>query len=174
MIDDLHYIHERDSSDALGKAERTWRPVLTDSLSSWLPVVPTSQNLAKKIALDCIGKSVLLYSGEQFLPVIKVWKTSINSIAHQVAWCGELSQSEADGWQQPIDKLYAVVELRSTFDSDQDKRMYQTNERMLSGRRPAPIKLELQGSTLQEQLDWAGGLGNFVAVYMGILNGSKT
>ncbi len=42
--------------------------LLRDSVQAWLPTVPAKSNLAKQIALECIGKSVVVYAGPKLFP----------------------------------------------------------------------------------------------------------
>jgi len=42
---------------------------------------------------------------------------------------------------------------------------------LLSGRRPAPYVVNVEGEDLLEQLLWAVIYGDFVSIYLGLLNG---
>ncbi len=53
---------------------------------SWEAVVPLKHNLAKQIALDCLGKSVVIYGGPLLAPAAYKWKISFNENAKQIAW----------------------------------------------------------------------------------------
>jgi glucose/mannose-6-phosphate isomerase len=179
MLDDLKIIHERDSSDALGVAARWPRDAdkafLTQSVEQWSAVVPTAKNLAKQIALEVIGKTPVIYSGPILAPSAQDWKRGFNQHAKHVAWTGlypEFLEGELTGWsRQPIHKLYTIIDLRSSDDDEQTKQAFLLAERLLSGLRPAPIVVEVQGSTDKDQLAWASSLGDFVSVYTAILNG---
>ena len=76
------------------------------------------------------------------------------------------------GWtSHPVDKPYAVVELRSNFEHPRVQKRFEVAEKLLSGRRPAAHVIEAQGSSLLEQLLWTIALGDFVSLYVAILNG---
>ena len=45
------------------------------------------------------------------------------------------------------------------------------SERLLSGRRPAPIVVNVQGDSLLEQLLWAIELGDFTTIYAALAAG---
>lgn len=141
----------------------------------WQPHVATATNLAKQLALEMIGKSVVIYAGSKLWPAAYKWKIGFNENAKQVAWAGqypEFNHNEFVGWsQQPHDKPYAVVELRSSLEHERVQKRFVVSERLLSGRRPAPHVVEPMGKTLPEQLVWAMALGDFVSVYTGLLNG---
>jgi glucose/mannose-6-phosphate isomerase len=176
MLDDLKLIHERDAQDALGVAIRWERAIdVSEAIEQWSAVIPMAKNLAKQIALEVIGKTPVMYSGPLIAPAALDWKRAFNQHAKHVAWTGlypEFLEGELSGWsKQPIHKLYTIIDLRSPDDDDQTKQAFLLAERLLSGLRPAPIVVDVQGSTLEEQLAWASALGDFVSVYTAILNG---
>lgn len=148
---------------------------LHGQMDSWLPTVPTKDNQAKQIALDIIGKSVVMYAGPKLAPAAYKWKISFNENAKHIAWWNqysELNHNEFMGWtKQPVDKPYAVVELRSNLEHPQIKKRFAVTERLLSGMRPAPIVVNPQGADLLEQLVWTIALGDFVSLYTALLNG---
>jgi glucose/mannose-6-phosphate isomerase len=171
MLDDLKYIHFKDASDALGAAARRFADV--EAVEQWRPDVATAHNPAKQLAQELMGKTVVVYSGPEMYSAAEAWKVACNANARQLAWCARIdSESELLGWtEQPIDKLYAVVELRSNLESGQVQRFFDGAERLLSGMRPAPIVVEVRGTALDEQRLWAAAYGEFVTLYLGLLNG---
>ena len=148
---------------------------LETSLTAWLPTVASKHNLAKQIALDVIGKSVVIYAGPKFFPVAYKWKISFNENAKQIAWTNqfpEFNHNEFMGWtEQPIDKPYTVIDLRSSFEHPQIQKRFAITARMLSGRRPEPVVVTAIGETLMEQLLWTIVLGDFVTLYTALANG---
>lgn len=148
---------------------------LHTAVQSWLPTVPTVQNKAKQLALDAIGKSVVIYGGPKLFPAAYKWKISFNENAKQVAWAGqypEFNHNEFIGWsKQPVDKPYLVIDLRSNLEHERVQKRFEVSERLLSGMRPSPEVVNAQGSTVLEQLLWTIALGDFVSLYTGIANG---
>lgn len=148
---------------------------LEQAVRPWLPTVPTDNNPAKQIALDIIGKSVVIYGGPKFWPAAYKWKISFNENAKHVAWWGQFSEfnhNEFLGWsEQPVEKPYAIIELRSNLEHPRIQKRYEVSERLLSGRRPAPTAVEVQGATLLEQLLWAVAFGDFVSLYTALADG---
>ena len=144
-------------------------------MEQWRPDVPTTNNQAKQIAQELAGKSVVVYSGPLLSPAGYKWKININENAKQVAWCNqfpEFNHNEFLGWtEQPVQKPYAVIDLRSNQENSRIQKRFEVTERLLSGRRPAPIIVQAEGDTILEQLLWTIGLGDFVSVYLAILNG---
>src|SRR6185437_9932961 len=110
------------------------------------------------------------YSGPKLYPATCRWKIGINENAKQVAWANqypELNHNEFTGWsRQPVEKPYAVVELRSTLEHPRVQKRFEETERLLSGMRPVPIVVNTQGSTVLEQLAWAALLGDYASIYL--------
>ena len=148
---------------------------LKTAVQAWLPTVPTVKNGAKQIALDVIGKSAVIYSGPKLAPAAYKWKIGFNENAKQVAWTNQLPEfnhNEFTGWtEQPIAKPYAVIDLRSNHEHPRIAKRFEISERLLSGKRPAPIIVEALGTTLLEQLLWTMALGDFVTIYTGLASG---
>ncbi len=142
---------------------------------AWAADVPTSQNPAKQLALELMGKSVVVYSGPKMHPAAWKWKISVNENAKHVAWIGQLPEfnhNEFLGWsKQPTDKPYAVIDLRSSHEHERVQKRFDVSARMLSGMRPEPHVVQAEGETLLEQLLWLISYGDFVTLYLAILNG---
>lgn len=148
---------------------------LKNQISDWLPDVATEKNQAKQIALELLGKSVVMYSGPKLFSAANKWKICFNENAKNIAWCNqypEFNHNEFLGWtSHPIDKPYAVVELRSSLEHKRTQKRFVVSERLLSGKRPSPEVVEVQGESLLQQLLWAANLGDFTSLYLALLNG---
>ncbi len=148
---------------------------LKDQIAQWVPTVAAGQNLAKQIALEVVGKSAVVYSGPKLYPAAYKWKINFNENAKHIAWANqypEFNHNEMLGWtKQPVDKPYAVIELRSKLEHPRVQKRFEVTERLLSGLRPAPIIVEPEDETLLEQLLWAVALGDFTSLYLALLNG---
>ncbi|HSX34224.1 MAG TPA: bifunctional phosphoglucose/phosphomannose isomerase [Candidatus Saccharimonadales bacterium] len=147
----------------------------TKAIEAWLPEVATAGNPAKQLAQELMGKSLVMYAGPKLFPAAYKWKIGCNENAKQVAWCSqipEFNHNEFIGWSShPIDKPYAVVDLRSNLEHPRVQKRFEVTERLLSGLRPAPHVVTVQGDTLLEQLLWALAYGDFVTLYLAFLNG---
>jgi glucose/mannose-6-phosphate isomerase len=143
--------------------------------AQWRPDVPATQNAAKQLAQELIGKSIVVYGGPKLLPAAYKWKISFNENAKQVAWAGalpEFNHNDLIGWsKQPHDKPYAVIDLRSTLEHPRVQKRFEVGERLLSGLRPAPHVVNAEGETVLQQLLWTVVFGDFVSLYTGLLNG---
>ncbi len=148
---------------------------LKTAVEAWLPTVPTDSNPAKQLALEIIGKSAVVYAGPKLAPAAYKWKISFNENAKHVAWWNqfpEFNHNEFMGWtKQPTDKPYAVIDLRSSLEHPRVQKRFEVTERLLSGLRPSPNIVEVQGSDMLEQLLWVIAYGDFVTLYVALLNG---
>ncbi len=145
---------------------------LREKLTSWDPTRPTADNLAKRIALECLDKSVVIYGGPKMAPAAYKWKISYNENGKHVAWTGtysEFNHNEFIGWSmQPVEKPYTVIDLRSSFEHPRIQKRFELSNQLLSGRRPEPIVVNLEGSNVLEHLLYAVLLGDFVTLYTAI------
>ncbi len=143
--------------------------------ASWTPQVAVDQNLAKQVALELMGRTVVVYASPRLYPAAYKWKISMNENAKNTSWSGmfsEFNHNEFVGWtSHPIEKPFAIVYLLSSLDDDRLRKRFALSEKLLSGRWPAPIHIDIQGSTLLEQMLWAVTLGDFVSIYLALLNG---
>jgi glucose/mannose-6-phosphate isomerase len=148
---------------------------LKDQIGSFMPDVPTNDNPAKKLALELIGKSVVVYSGPKLFPAANKFKICLNESAKNVAWVNqypEFNHNEFIGWtSHPEQKPYAVVEFRSNLENDRTQKRFEISERLLSGNRPAPEVVVPVGDSLIKQLLWASNFGDFTSLYTAVLNG---
>lgn len=148
---------------------------LKSHVASWVATVPTASNPAKQLALELIGKSIVVYSGAKFYPAAYKWKISFNENAKHVAWVNqypEFNHNEFIGWtKQPTEKPYAVIDIRSNLEHPRTLKRFEVSERLLSGVRPAPYVIVPEGKTILQQLLWTTALGDFTSLYLALLNG---
>jgi glucose/mannose-6-phosphate isomerase len=160
-------------SDISGQLEKASK-FLTEAVKAWLPTVPTAENEAKKLANDLAGKSGVVYGGPLMSPAAYKWKISFNENAKNIAWWNEFPEfnhNEFIGWSShPVQKPYGVIELRSSLEHPRVQKRFEVSERLLSGKRPAPHVVNVQGESLLQQLVWAITFGDFVTIYLALLN----
>ncbi len=148
---------------------------LEAKIQAWVGSVPTDQNYAKQLALQLMGKTPIMYAGPKLFPAANKWKICFNENAKNTAWANqypEFNHNEFIGWSShPVDKPFAVVEIRSNLEHERVQKRFEVTERLLSGMRPSPIVVVPEGETLLQQLAWGFALGDFVSIYLGILNG---
>ena len=148
---------------------------LQTAVTAWLPTIPTTKNPAKQLALECIGKSIVVYAGPKLYPAAYKWKISFNENAKQVAWVNQYSEfnhNEFIGWtKQPVDKPYTIIELKSNLEHERIQKRFTISNRLLSGLWPHPHSIQAEGNSLIVQLLWSITLGDFVTLYTALLNG---
>lgn len=141
----------------------------------WLADKHSKDNLAKQTALELQGKSVVIYSGPMLAPAGYKWKINFNENSKTVAWCNQLPEfnhNEFLGWtSHPVDKPYAIVDLRCSLDNERIKKRFEISERLLSGKRPAPEVINVEVETSLKSILWTIVLGDFTSLYLAILNG---
>lgn len=147
---------------------------LPSFISEWLPDVPISRNPAKRLALELVGKSPVIYASSGLFTAAYKWKISFNENAKNIAWCNEFPEfnhNEFLGWSShPIGKPYGVVYLQSSFDHPQVTRRFEATARLLSGKMPHPEIVQAQSDTLVGQLFYLVAFGDFVSLYLALLN----
>lgn len=162
---------KKGSADEL-KETANW---LKEQTVSWLPTERVQDNQAKQLALELMGKSPVIYGGPLLFPAAYKWKINFNENAKNVAWCGalpEFNHNEFLGWSShPVEKPYGVIDLRSSLEHPKVQKRFEVSERLLSGLRPAPHVVEAQGDTILQHLLWTITLGDFVSLYLALLNG---
>ena len=160
--------------DCLSELEGLVRP-LQDATKNWVQSVPAEQNLAKQIADQLAGKTLIAYAGPLMYPAAYKWKIDANENAKNTAWSNalpEFNHNEFIGWSShPIEKLFAVVDLISSFEHPRVLKRFELIDRMLSGLRPKAIEVQLQGGSALEHLLYAVLLGDFTTLYLAVLNG---
>ena len=148
---------------------------LKEQTADWQPEVATANNPAKQLALELVGKSVVVYSGPKLFPAANKWKICMNENAKNVAWTNqypEFNHNEFVGWSShPTQKPYAVVEIRSNLEHERIQKRFIISQQLLSGQRPEPEVVEPHGTTLLQQLLWTSNFGDYVSLYVALLNG---
>jgi glucose/mannose-6-phosphate isomerase len=147
---------------------------IKEAAEKWAPDVATASNPAKQLAQELMGKSIVMYSGPKMHPAAYKWKLGFNENAKQVAWINQLPEfnhNEFTGWsKQPVDKPYAVIDLRSNLENPRVQKRFEVTARLLSGMRPEPIVIQAEGNNELEQLVWSIVFGDYVGLYLALLN----
>lgn len=148
---------------------------LRDAVEQWRMSTPLVENSAKQLALQLVGKTPIVYAGPKMAPAAFKWKISFNESSKNTAWFNtlpEFDHNEFMGWtSHPIEKPFAVLDLVSRFEHPRVLKRFEVGDRLLSGMRPKAIRVEAEGSTEIEQLLYLILFGDFVSLYLGILNG---
>jgi glucose/mannose-6-phosphate isomerase len=76
------------------------------------------------------------------------------------------------GWtSHPIEKPFAVFDIKSSFENPRILKRFEISDRLLSGMRPKSHVVQLAGDTPLKQMLWGCILADFTSIYTGILNG---
>jgi glucose/mannose-6-phosphate isomerase len=149
--------------------------IIKKSVAAWISTLPQQQNPAKQLANELTGKSGVVYGGPLMAPAAYKWKISFNENAKNICWWGqypEFNHNEFIGWSShPIDKPYSVIDLRSSFEHPRVQKRFELSDRLLSGRRPAAHVIQAEGENLLQHLLWTINFGDFVTIYLALLNG---
>lgn len=148
---------------------------LKNAVMKWRADVMTTENEAKQLAQEFAGSSPVVYAGPKLFPAAYKWKISFNENAKNVAWCNqfpEFNHNEFLGWtSHPVEKPYKVIELASSLEHERTQKRFEVTNKLLSGRWPSPHIVEAKGESLLEQLLYIIALGDFVSIYVALLNG---
>jgi glucose/mannose-6-phosphate isomerase len=148
---------------------------LQQETEAWLPGVSTDKNQAKQLALLAVGKTPVFYGGRLTGPLAYKWKISWNENSKNVSFWNvypEANHNEFIGWSShPVDKPFAVFDLKSSFEHERILKRFEVSDRMLSGLRPKATPILLEGDSPLKQLLWGTILADFVSIYVAILNG---
>jgi glucose/mannose-6-phosphate isomerase len=148
---------------------------LADETAQWTADVPTHKNYAKQLALLAVGKTPVFYAGTLMAPIAYKWKISWNENAKNVAFWNEypeFNHNEFMGWaSHPIDKPFAIFDLMSSFENPRITKRFEISDRLLSGKRPKAIPVEMKGTSVIAQMLYGCILADFASVYVAILNG---
>ena len=116
----------------------------------------------------------MFYGGRLTGPVAYKWKISWNENAKNVAFWSvypEANHNEFIGWtSHPVHKPFAIFDLKSSFEHPRILNRFDVSDKLLSGRRPKAIEVQLSGDTPLRQMLWGSILADFVSVYVAILN----
>ncbi|MFZ1250300.1 MAG: bifunctional phosphoglucose/phosphomannose isomerase [Candidatus Microsaccharimonas sp.] len=147
---------------------------LRTETEQWLPDVATNQNYAKQLALQAIGKTPVFYGSPLTAPLAYKWKISWNETAKNVAFWNEypeFNHNEFMGWaSHPVEKPFVIFDFSSSFDSPRIAQRFELSDRLLSGKRPHALTIQLKGGSLLSQLVWGAILADFSSAYAALLN----
>lgn len=147
---------------------------LEEAVKDWRPDVPTSKNRPKQLAEEIAGKTPVVYAGPRLSAAAYKWKISFNETSKNVAFYNqwpEFNHNEIMGWtSHPVDKPFAPIELVSTFEHERVLKRFEVSNRLLSGQMPHPLIIEAEGDTLLKQILWTVLLGDFVSLYLALVN----
>jgi len=147
---------------------------MSASIKLWGADIATDENPAKKLANDLLGHEIVMYGGPTTGVASLKWKINFNETSKNLSFYynyPEFNHNEFMGWTHPQNTNIKVVELLSDLDHPQIGKRFEISNRLLSGTMPAPIVIQADGENKLQQMLWVQMLGDFVSVYLGVLNG---
>lgn len=148
---------------------------LGEETLNWVSGVTTDKNYAKQLALLSVGKTPVIYAGPLMAPIAYKWKISWNENAKNTAFWNEypeFNHNEFIGWtSHPVEKPFVIFDLKSDHESPRILKRMEISDRLLSGKRPKTIEVELKGKSAIAQMLYGCILADFVSIYVAILNG---
>lgn len=148
---------------------------LQQATNMWTADIPSGHNPAKQLAQRMAGKTPIIYGGPLMYPAAYKWKINANENAKNTAWCNfipEFNHNEFIGWSShPVEKPFAVIDLISSFEHPRVLKRFEVSDQLLSGMRPASIRVEAKGETSLEHMLYLVLLGDFATTYLALLNG---
>jgi glucose/mannose-6-phosphate isomerase len=144
------------------------------AVSGWGADVATEDNAAKKIANELLGHEIVVYGGTVTGVASLKWKINFNETSKNLAFSynfSEFNHNEFMGWTLVKTSTIRVIELLSDLEHPQVIKRFEISNRLLSGTMPAPIQVQADGKNRLQQMLWIQILGDFVSVYLGVLNG---
>lgn len=147
---------------------------LKSEIANWSADKPTAENYAKQLAVHSAGKIGMFFGGQFTATLAYKWKISWNESSKNLAFWNqfpEFSHNEFIGWSShPIEKPFAVFDIRSSFERPRNIERMELTDRMLSGMRPKATVIELQGDSEVKQMLWGLALADMTSIYLGLLN----
>ena len=145
--------------------------------TEFAPVVPSSQNLSKRLALELFGHIPAIYAGVSRVDVVAVrWRGQIAENAKQLSWhhlFPEMNHNEIMGWHHPK-RLFSSLKLLFLRDRGDFRQVQRRMEitRSLITREAGVQALEVwsRGKGLLARLFSLIYIGDFVSYYLASLN----
>ncbi len=161
-----------DPSDELHNAVQT----MTAFEQKINPQTPTTQNLAKRMAGQLIGRWVSVYGAGFLAPVARRWKTQINELAKAWAQFDEIPEANHNtlcGTENPDPILPQIVALflRSRFLHPRHQQRIEMTKREFMLQGLGTDFIDAEGDTPLAQLWTCLMLGDYIAYYLAMAYG---
>lgn len=164
----------------IGEAEfREMKHLLTRLRDQELgPLIPTSRNPAKRLALELFDHIPVIYAGISRMDAVALrWRGQIAENAKQLSWhhlFPEMNHNEIMGWHHPK-RLFPSLKILLLRDREDvlpvRRRMEITRSLIAQEEGVRPIEVWSRGRGLLSRLFSLIYIGDFVSYYLAILNG---
>ena len=162
--------------DRTGDVEETIADMKEFRDSAIGPGVPSSKNIAKKIAGELSGKYAIIHGANKHIDSIVVrWRGQLAENAKTLASTHvfpELNHNETVGWEGPkkLLKDFTVVILRDESEHPRVAKRIEITKTMIE-KESKVIELQSKGRNLLSRMFNLINTGDFVSCYLAILNG---
>lgn len=133
--------------------------------------VKIEDNIAKSIAIKLRGTIPVVYAHSYLSSMAKRWQTQFNENSKVLAWHGtfpEMNHNEIVAWNEQ-DSMHTLMLLRSDDEFPRTRKRIELTKRFLSRKRLMDVWIK--GHTRLERICYALQLGDFVSIYLAVLNG---
>ncbi|MBC7247073.1 MAG: bifunctional phosphoglucose/phosphomannose isomerase [Actinobacteria bacterium] len=150
---------------------------LEDKAEEWGRISVTGKNFAKQLARRLVGRVPVVYGTESLLGVAAYrWKCQFNENAKVPAFCHvlpEMNHNEIVGWHElnDVTRRAEAIFLLEEDDDPRIARRVEVTAELLRDRVGGVTVIRVGGRTRTEKLFGAMYLGDFVSVYLALLNG---
>lgn len=138
--------------------------------------VALEKNPAKKMAEQLYGKIPVVYASQDLNDVVALrWKDQFNENSKSFAVCNvfpELNHNEIVGWEIPAEilKNFIVIYIRDKGENPQVKKRFEITEELIKNLASSILQVWTKGESLLARLFSAIYFGDFVSVYLALLN----
>ena len=142
---------------------------------TFVPDVPTEENLAKRTAFDLEGTVPVIYAASEMRSAALRWHTQINENSKMMAFTGEVPECNHNhivGWMEGTKETCCrPVFLRSRTDNPLTGEAMSVTIDFLNEGWKSPVVLDFAEETRIHNLIEAIMVGDFVSYYLAMLNG---
>jgi glucose/mannose-6-phosphate isomerase len=154
---------------------RTMLPFLKAKVEGYSPLVPTKENDAKQIALRLHRATPFIYSSRNVRSAGRRWQGQINENAKMLCSYGELPEADHNqvvGWVDgKRSETNRPVILRAGADQGMMAGIVEATISILTDFKLDPVVVDLDGTTMLENVMGGIVLGDHVSYYLAMMNG---
>jgi glucose/mannose-6-phosphate isomerase len=139
--------------------------------------VPSARNAAKRLAVQCAGKSVVVFGADCLTPIARRWKGQVSEIAK--AWAQfeelpELDHNTVAGTVQPKDVIdrSVVIFLRSKFNHRRNALRVDFTRKLFARQGWHTEEVKAEGGAVLAQMFTCLHFGDYFAFYLAMSYGT--
>jgi len=140
------------------------------------PQTLIGRNPAKKLALELVETVPTIYGFRQYESIARRWKTQFNEnskIPSRYEVFPELNHNEVVGWEasEPLTKGFSVMLIRDHDEPPEIRHRIEATKRLAMAKAGKILEVYASGTGKLAKMFSVLHLGNFVSVYLAILQG---